>query len=163
MPNHVTNQIIFDRIHVNKVSKLCFSDRGFDFNLLIPMPPHIYVGNLSREDEQDFPNNWLKWSRENWGTKWNAYDSSIENKDDKSILEFDTAWSVPYPIIVAFANKFLIEFEHRYFDEGHNFWGVENWGCEGKNACRLSARKSNSADFNKLCLELKGYDPNKDE
>ena len=32
---------------------------------------------------------WYDWSRKNWGTKWNALESSIVSENS---IEFDTAW-----------------------------------------------------------------------
>lgn len=163
MPNHVTNKLIFDAVHGDHVFETCFKNDKFDFNTLIPQPPHVYNGDLSSEDEQDFKCNWMSWNIENWGTKWNAYDTSWRIEDGKAIITFDTAWRVPYPVIVAFANKFGIPFEHRYFDEGHNFWGVETWGTERGVISRNGKRKSNEGDRKSLCIELKGYDPDETE
>lgn len=36
---------------------------------------------------------WYTWSCENWGTKWNACDTYIDDK--KMMISFDTAWSRP--------------------------------------------------------------------
>jgi len=130
-----------------------------DFATLVPPPPHIYQGDLSDIDEADFKCNWLSWNRENWGTKWNAYDSKCGVEDDKAAIKFDTAWSVPYPILAAFANKFGIAFEHRYFDEGFNFWGIEIWQVIDGCCFRVSKRLSHADDRIPLCVELKGYAP----
>lgn len=166
MPNHVTNKIVFDVSQAEIVFGACCPDGKFDFKTLVPMPPHIYLGNLSAEDEKDFPCNWMSWSRENWGTKWNAYSCSCGANSEGAFIEFDTAWNAPYPIMAAFANRFKIAFEHRYFDEGHNFWGIENWSKadgEGGLICRTSKRRSHADDKKPLCIELKGYDPDADD
>lgn len=34
---------------------------------------------------------WYSWAKENWKTKWNAYDQEL----DGNVLKFDTAWSFP--------------------------------------------------------------------
>ena len=70
---------------------------------------------------------------------------------------------MPYPVIVAFANKFKVPFEHRYFDEGGNFWGIEEWAIKDKCLSRIKKRKSNKEDYKLLCIELKGYDPDEEE
>jgi hypothetical protein len=163
MYNHVTNKITFDASKADEVFSF-FTNGKFDFNILVPMPPHVYMGDLSAEDDVDFPINWMTWSRENWGTKWNCYDQTNGIEDGKAFIKFDTAWSAPYPVIAAFANKFAIPFEHRYFDEGHNFWGVEKWGkrnCDHDSQiiARIERRKSKQDDMIALCVELKGYDP----
>lgn len=168
MPNHVTHKILFDASKADEVfAAVCPSGR-FDFETLVPTPLHVYQGGLSREDEQDFPINWNSWNRENWGTKWNCYsqESGIEN--GRAFIKFDTAWSVPYPILAAFANKFNIPFEHRYYDEGQNFWGIETWGTDQYDTKdtpvhRITKRKDNPDDVKVPCLELKGYDPDADD
>lgn len=55
---------------------------------------------------------WYEWCIKNWGTKWNACDSWVE--DD--IIHFDTAWSPPIPVLIALSkkypnNEFYLEFE----------------------------------------------------
>lgn len=44
---------------------------------------------------------WYEWSVANWGTKWNASDTYIEDVDDKMCdVHFSTAWNVPIKIIL---------------------------------------------------------------
>lgn len=163
MPNHVTHRLIFDAAKAEEIfAAIRSDDRPFDFEKLVPSPPQMYHGNISSSDEQDFPCNWNSWSRENWGTKWNAYDASTSVDGDKATIEFDTAWSIPYPVIAAFCNRFQVPFEHRYFDEGHNFWGIETWEADrwsGNRVTRHEKRYKKPEDKNALCIELKGYDP----
>jgi hypothetical protein len=47
---------------------------------------------------------WYDWNCANWGTKWNAYDC---NRIAQSLVEFDTAWSHPRPVIDALAARFI--------------------------------------------------------
>lgn len=64
--------------------------------------------------------------------------------------------------MAAFCNRFQIPFEHRYFDEGYGFWGIEKWDRKqfyGNRIVRVSKSYKQEADFVPLCLELKGYDP----
>ena len=160
MPNHVTNKVTFDAaLSAEQVRTVCREDGCLDFEKLIPSPPHMYRGNLSSDDENDFPCNWLSWHRENWGTKWGAYDGSLTIEDGRVILKFDTAWSAPYPIMAALANKFGVPFEHRYFDEGHGFWGIDTWGTYDRTKKKFKVQE----DFIPLCIELKEYDPTKEE
>ena len=63
---------------------------------------------------------WYGWSRDNWGTKWNAY--SQELRED-GVIKFETAWSTPEPVICALSRMFPdAQFDVRYADEdfGHN-------------------------------------------
>lgn len=166
MPNHVTNKIVMkiDPVIADGIFKAVCPNGKFDFEALVPTPLNVYQGGLGRDEDADFPINWNTWNRANWGTKWNCYEQTLGTDEHGSWIEFDTAWSVPYPIIAAFANKFGVEFEHRYFDEGHNFWGIETWGIDKRlpdNTIiqRLTKRKSDPADKRQLCIELKGYDP----
>jgi hypothetical protein len=167
MPNHVTHKIEFDETKAEEIFPSVCPKGDFDFRLLIPEPAHIYLGSISAEDEQDFTCNWSSWNRANWGTKWNCYDCKTGIENGKAFIKFDTAWSIPYPVLTAFANKFKVPFEHRYYDEGGNFWGIERWGYredfEKDVFQRIAKRKSDKADEVSLCMELKGYAPNREE
>lgn len=58
---------------------------------------------------------WYDWSVKNWGTKWNAYYSSIISEDE---IEFQTAWSAPTPILEKLGEMYPdIEIEHYWADE----------------------------------------------
>lgn len=62
---------------------------------------------------------WYNWSWDNWGTKWNAYDTWA----DDTHIGFNTAWNAPCPVIHALSKKFPdITIEHEYADEdiGYN-------------------------------------------
>ena len=59
---------------------------------------------------------WFDWCRRNWGTKWNA--CNAEWSLDDGMLVFQTAWSAPFPIIEALAEKYPdLDFTHRWADE----------------------------------------------
>lgn len=165
MPNHVTHKILFEASRLDEIKAAICDEDCVDFEKLIPSPPQMYHGNLSSQDDQDFQCNWNTWSRENWGTKWNAYQGKTGVADDgRAFIKFDTAWSIPYPVIAAFCNRFQVPFEHRYFDEGHNFWGIETWSVDkwsGDRVTRTEKRFNKAEDKNALCIELKGYDPDK--
>ena len=45
---------------------------------------------------------WYSWSVSNWGTKWSASGSFMEG----DILVFETAWSVPEPVLVKLSEMF---------------------------------------------------------
>lgn len=162
MPNHVTNKIIFAADKADEVFSAVCPGGKFDFGTLVPSPPNLYHGDLSSIDETDFPLNWNSWNRENWGTKWNCYEQSCGIENGMAYIQFDTAWSAPYPIMAAFCNRFKIPFEHRYFDEGHNFWGIDVWARDSHDPDRIvRAHKyfNDEDDFDALCIELKEYDP----
>lgn len=63
---------------------------------------------------------WYGWQNANWGTKWNAYD---QIEVDENVIEFDTAWSTPYELMLKLSEMFPeVQFEIKYADEdfGHN-------------------------------------------
>jgi len=47
--------------------------------------------------------NWYSWSIANWGTKWNAYDTTLNSENE---ISFDTAWSTPFPVMEQLAKKY---------------------------------------------------------
>ena len=104
---------------------------------------------------------WYDWSIANWGTKWDAYDISLEREPNgRLVYVFDTAWSPPTPIVEQLMETFPgIGIEHRYFDEGHCFWGITVYSADGS----IVEYQSQERDWAPLCIELKGYDPSEDE
>lgn len=124
MPNHVINEIIFSGVDSIAESQImaaaCDSDGKVDFNLLVPMPAHIWRGNVGKVHTDTFGPACigLDWARQNWGTKWNAYSHKpIERTLDTLTLRFETAWSPPYPWLVALFNT-CGGFVHNWLDEG---------------------------------------------
>jgi hypothetical protein len=65
---------------------------------------------------------WYDWCCENWGTKWNAYNSEITEDDVEYghlVISFQTAWSPPTPVYEALAEKFPnVDIEGYWSDEG---------------------------------------------
>jgi hypothetical protein len=71
---------------------------------------------------------WYNWSCEHWGTKWNASDPVVRTRETKrgmtAILDFETAWSQPTPVMHALVGKFpKLAFLHRYWEGGSGFQG----------------------------------------
>ena len=168
MPNHVANKIVFFATskRTQEIVRHVFVDGEFDFNTLMSAPANIYQGTLGEADDEDFKScTWLEWNLANWGTKWNAYNSSYTTSNGVTEILFHTAWSPPFPVIVAFANTFKIDFEHRYCEGSQSFWGIEQWKYDPKeeDCIRIKCRKSERDDLKDLCLELMGYDIDKEE
>ena len=65
---------------------------------------------------------WYDWRCANWGTKWDAYDTYIDKENN--IIEFNTAWSCPLPILDKLAE---ICYEHEVELTGK--WADEDRGC----------------------------------
>lgn len=99
------------------------TERITDFSLVIPEPEGIETGGCSGQHEPGVIC-WYEWNIQNWGTKWNAYDTKFEDHEDgTTTLQFDTAWSHPYPVLEALSVKFPHhQMEVAYADEdlGHN-------------------------------------------
>lgn len=58
----------------------------------------------------------LDWNRANWGTKWNAYECVVDLDNDQ--IQFDTAWAMPEPVLLALSQNFPEETIHiKWADE----------------------------------------------
>lgn len=103
---------------------------------------------------------WYEWCTDKWGTKWDAYQIDVCRGQGVLTYQFDTAWSPPVPVIDKLALLYpSAQFVHRYFDEGHNFWGVSTYVGGQCIECRDSLKE----DKVRLCMDLKGYDPEQEE
>lgn len=119
MPDVVKNRIVFKRVSIEKkfeildfiIDKKC----RVDFNILIPQPLNIWLGNCGALEERIFKQTWYNWNQANWGTKWNAYNTR-HIMYSRGVLEltFDTAWTPPYPWLAALINKLKTSFNHYY-------------------------------------------------
>lgn len=150
MPNHVQNKIEFNA--TEKQAEAIFNaiksnERDFDFSKLIPFPIYMYKADTSTEDNEDFPCNWYNWNLEHWGTKWNAYDAIVNYKEGIASIEFSTAWSIPYPVIIAFGNSFKVNFKFIYYEEFESFYGIENYKVQDSFIKRTLKRRNNPEDL----------------
>ena len=124
MPNHVINIIRFINCNKETVDEIKKSVKGnedeyFDFNKLIPMPDYIFRGNLGTEERKLYgKNNWYDWSRENWGTKWNAYDVCWR----EDAVDFCTAWCPVHKIVEKPSKLFpKITMFYQWADENYGY------------------------------------------
>ena len=116
MPNHVTNKIRISATiglqeFLEKIGSTSDEEHLIiDFRKIIPQPENLFTDNLGSKErtqcELEGRPTWYDWQIEHWGTKWNAYSQSLDSQwDDGDCCEleihFDTAWSVPWPIIDA--------------------------------------------------------------
>lgn len=133
MPNHITNRIKFygKQENIDKVLSLISGEKThIDFEKIIPMPEHIYRGNLGQEEREIYgSDNWYDWCINNWGTKWNAYHTTLDEREN--VLEFDTAWSCPTWILEALAKlcyEYGVSFDGEWADEdcGNNVGTFES-------------------------------------
>lgn len=94
---------------------------------------------------------WYEWSCSNWGTKWNAYEQSVE----ADTFIFDTAWSGIPGIIQKLSKAFPnVKIEYKYADEdtGNN---VGVWIFESGNVTKNIVAKNGSKEAYDLAFELK--------
>jgi len=101
-----------------------------DFGRIIPEPEDMFHGGCDghhphpKEGGGFYSACWYNWNVEHWGTKWNGYDTEVSaTEGDRAVLQFDTAWSHPLPVIVALSQKFPDEtLEVMFADEdlGYN-------------------------------------------
>ena len=132
MPNWCGNSLTItgtadqlQTFHTNNVEKgdLDSNEDRLDFNASIPMP----------EELKNDGDSWYIFNTMNWGTKWNAQNTSVsynwENKGQgiiKSITyDFDTAWGPPMAWISTTASFYPdIQFELKYEEPNMDFSGI---------------------------------------
>lgn len=124
MPNHITNIITIQAPEGRTIQEVIDFVKGdetkFDFNKLIPMPLEI----IASFNTPGLNPPWYDWSLKNWGTKWNAYQISVEG----SVVRFDTAWSAPSPVFEKLHEKFndfILDIKYADEDTGYNFGHLE--------------------------------------
>ena len=127
MPNYVDNtlHIYGDREVLDRIRDEVSSDSGvLDFNTIIPIPPHSDTffndGAITPAVLEKYGKNTAyHWCIDNWGTKWNCLDPTLDpdSEDDRLTYTFYTAWSAAIPIAKAIAAKYSVAVELLYMDE----------------------------------------------
>ena len=99
--------------NIDRILSTLNNNKYFDFGKFIPEPaceadcPEEYILDkndttiIPRDDKPWF--NWYKWRVENWNTNHNACDFEYVNENT---IRFDTAWSVPVPVIKTVSKQF---------------------------------------------------------
>lgn len=104
----ITNQA--SQKSINKFNKLSEEERE----------KYLKIGETMKFNMETYGyRDWYYWSIGNWGTKWNACHCELYD----NVIEFDTAWSAPYPIYGKLAELFpnlIISFEYADEDCGYN-------------------------------------------
>lgn len=95
---------------------------------------NVYINNILTYGYDT----WYDWCCANWGTKWGAYDTYIDK--NTNIMEFNTAWSCPLPILDKLAEicyEHEVEFSGKWADEdrGHNVGTFESGDCMDDEYC----------------------------
>ena len=106
-------------------------------NSFLPDTIEEYGEYLNNCKEKYGFDNWYDWRNANWGTKWNACESDYDKESES--LHFDTAWSIPYPILTKIAHDNpntnfdgYSEEETGWFDEYNAHNGKINITCHGE-------------------------------
>lgn len=90
-------------------------------NLLLKGSANLEEAQKALDNEKTYGHrDWYSWSREAWGTKWNAYSQDLR---EDGVIKFETAWNTPEPVFIALSRKYPdVEINVRYADEdfGHN-------------------------------------------
>lgn len=164
MPNHITNRIEFhgEQSNIDKVLELIKGEEEcIDFNKIVPMPDNIFRGNVGAKERELYgTNNWYDWSIANWGTKWNAYYSSVDAANNA--ITFDTAWSCPIYVLAALAkmcHEYGVEFEGKWADEdcGCNVGTFESCVCDDDDYwLNYDPVENESNEAYEIYVELKG-------
>ena len=121
MPNHCYNRVTFYSDNTEEVAKLkkIFEDENC-FGQIIPEPDWANLPLMSKDvqgivynrgDVGELPvdgrfqstgrqdDRWYDWRIQNWDTKWDCYDVSIDDDDIEQLeISFNTAWSPPEAI-----------------------------------------------------------------
>jgi hypothetical protein len=98
---------------------------------------------------------WYSWSIANWGTKWNAYDTN-ENEDNG--IYFQTAWSTPYPVMVALSAKYpeaLITVRFADEDFGNN---VGEYILQNGDVVEENIPEGGTEEAYEMAAEITGYE-----
>ena len=129
MPNWCYNRVSIYSENIDQVTELFdIFNNPEPFNALIPSPKWSETPNedgelpvLEEHKDSDgkvlftthkFPklgktdDRWYDWQIQNWGTKWEPTDISVEQCDEELELTFNTAWSPPEDICRAIRNKY---------------------------------------------------------
>ena len=137
---------------------------GKEFDTPEDLIEHMIVkGSANLEEAQKALDNerlygcrdWYGWSTSNWGTKWNAYSTNDTDVDEVS---FETAWSNPYPVIVALSVKYPeAVFHMRFADEdfGHN---VGEYSLQNGDVVDENIPEGGSEEALELAADITGYE-----
>jgi hypothetical protein len=140
MPNWCYNRVSIYSENIDQVTELFdIFNNPEPFNALIPSPKWSETPNedgelpvLEEHKDSDgkvlftthkFPKSgktddrWYDWQINNWGTKWEPTDISVEQCDEELELTFNTAWSPPEDICRAIRNKYPDVTVSWFFDE----------------------------------------------
>ena len=115
MPNHTDNRVILSHADSQKIDDIYNVMNTDDASLL----QHIIPMNEALLDGGD----WYEWRLDNWGTKWDIYETHCTRIDANTLsMTFYTAWSPPIPVFDKLTDMGY-EINARYLDEGWMYVG----------------------------------------
>ncbi len=121
MPNHTDNRVILshaDSQKIDMIYNIMHTDDTPLCQTLIPMSEELE----GTEGFSDSPN-WYDWRLDNWGTKWDIYETHCTRVDANTLsMTFYTAWSPPIPVFDKLTDMGY-EINARYLDEGWMYIG----------------------------------------
>ena len=133
MPNHTDNRVILyhkDSQQIDMIYNIMNTEDTPLCQTLIPMDEKLL--EISGFSDDYKPQGWYEWRLENWGTKWDVYETHCNRFDANTLqLYFYTAWSPPIPIYDKLTDMGF-EVTARYLDEG---WGYIGEYTEGNDWC----------------------------
>ena len=120
MPNHTDNRVTLyhkDSQQIDMIYNIMNTDDTPLCQTLIPMDEALLDNDAHADD------GWYTWRLQNWGTKWDVYESHCTRFDANTLqLYFYTAWSPPMPIYDKLVDMGF-EVTARYLDEGWGYIG----------------------------------------
>ena len=120
MPNHTDNRVKLYHKDSQQIDMIYNIMNTHDTPLcqtLIPMDEAL------RDNDAHADDGWYTWRLQNWGTKWDVYESHCTRFDANTLqLYFYTAWSPPIPIYDKLTDMGF-EVTARYLDEGWMYIG----------------------------------------
>lgn len=165
MANHITNIITFENSSEDRLKEILDGikndDEGIgtiDFNKIVPTPPDIYQGNLGQEEmERSDEKNLHSFNIKNWGTKSNSFFHSPYNEGE-NVIEFCTAWSEPYPILLALSQKYPdVQIHHQYADDDLGYNVGERYYKDGQ-IISEDVPDGGSKQAYEMSARIQGYD-----
>ena len=103
---------------------------------------------------------WYDWRWAHWGTKWNAYEQ-VDSDDDT--IQFDTAWSMPEPILRKLAeicNEHNVRFDGQWINED---WRADSGSFESDGDALYVYPDETEEQARERCKDLLNWDPIEDE
>lgn len=121
-------------------------DLEFTFNALVPVPEEVCEKGYSAAG--------YNWQCDNWGTKWDACDSHVCERDGQITISFETAWS-PAERWVEKVSAFYpeLEFEHNFEEPGCMYAGINKYKAGEQTECN----EVDADEYKEFVIEHFGY------